>query len=89
MEQHSEKLLELLKKKKPNDKDELLEDLAINYLLERLDKPTTTIKTNDHRLTLRIPKALMERIDVLRAQRPGIISRNQWILETLQMGAEE
>lgn len=38
---------------------------------------------NDHRLTLRIPKSLMAKIDIKRKQRIGKISRNLWILETL------
>ena len=38
----------------------------------------------DHRLTLRIPKWLMEKIDVKRKGRVGKISRNLWILETLE-----
>lgn len=37
----------------------------------------------DHRLTLRIPKSLMAKIDIKRKQRIGKISRNLWILETL------
>ncbi|MGZ6255017.1 MAG: hypothetical protein ACXWL5_03450 [Candidatus Chromulinivorax sp.] len=37
----------------------------------------------DHRLTLRIPKSLMTKIDIKRKQRIGKISRNLWILETL------
>lgn len=88
MEQCSQKLLELIKKKKPNaPQEEILEELALSYLFERLDKEPSG-KVNDHRLTLRIPKALMDRIDILRAQRPGIISRNQCILEILQKGSE-
>lgn len=38
----------------------------------------------DHRLTLRIPKWLMDKIDIKRKQRIGKISRNLWILETLE-----
>ncbi len=38
----------------------------------------------DHRLTLRIPKSLMAKIDIKRKQRIGKISRNLWILETLE-----
>ena len=37
----------------------------------------------DHRLTLRIPKSLLARIDIKRKQRIGKISRNLWILEAL------
>lgn len=38
----------------------------------------------DHRLTLRIPKWLMERIDQKRGERIGNISRNSLILEQLE-----
>ena len=40
-------------------------------------------REDDHRLTLRIPKELVSRIDAKRKQRIGKISRNLWILETL------
>ncbi len=40
-------------------------------------------REDDHRLTLRIPKELVARIDAKRKQRIGKISRNLWILETL------
>ena len=40
--------------------------------------------SGDHRLTLRIPKWLLEKIDVKRSERIGKISRNLWILETLE-----
>ncbi len=43
---------------------------------------------NDHRLTLRIPKWLMERVDVKRKQRVGKISRNLWILEVIEKAAD-
>ena len=38
----------------------------------------------DHRLTLRIPKWLIEKIDIKRKGRVGKISRNLWILEALE-----
>lgn len=38
---------------------------------------------SDHRLTLRIPIWLMKKIDIKRKERVGKISRNLWILETL------
>lgn len=37
----------------------------------------------DHRLTLRIPKWLMDKVDAKRRERIGTISRNLWILETI------
>lgn len=41
-------------------------------------------KEDDHRLTLRIPKKLLEKIDIKRKSRIGSISRNLWILETIE-----
>lgn len=38
----------------------------------------------DHRLTLRIPKWLMDKVDMKRKARVGKISRNLWILELIQ-----
>jgi hypothetical protein len=44
---------------------------------------------DDHRLTLRIPKSLMAKIDVKRRQRIGKISRNLWILETIDRATKK
>ncbi len=38
---------------------------------------------DDHRMTLRIPKWLIKKIDEKRKQRVGKISRNLWILEVI------
>lgn len=38
----------------------------------------------DHRLTLRIPKSLLDKVDAKRKERIGSISRNLWILEQLE-----
>jgi hypothetical protein len=38
----------------------------------------------DHRLTLRIPKWLLDKIDIKRKERVGVISRNLWILEQVE-----
>jgi len=43
----------------------------------------------DHRLTLRIPKWLMDKIDDKRKERVGKISRNLWILETLEKATKK
>ena len=40
--------------------------------------------STDHRLTLRIPKQLMDKVDAKRKQRVGKISRNLWILEIIE-----
>ena len=39
---------------------------------------------DDHRLTLRIPKWLLDKVDVKRKERVGTISRNLWILELIE-----
>jgi hypothetical protein len=39
---------------------------------------------DDHRLTLRIPKSLLDKVDIKRRQRIGTISRNLWILELIE-----
>lgn len=44
---------------------------------------------DDHRLTLRIPKSLMAKIDVKRRQRIGKISRNLWILEMIDKATKK
>ena len=43
---------------------------------------------SDHRLTLRIPKWLMDKVDAKRKQRVGKISRNLWILEVIEKAAK-
>lgn len=43
----------------------------------------------DHRLTLRIPKWLLDKIDNKRKERIGTISRNLWILETLDKATKK
>lgn len=44
---------------------------------------------DDHRLTLRIPKWLMDKIDIKRKERVGKISRNLWILETVEKATKD
>lgn len=44
---------------------------------------------DDHRLTLRIPKDLLEKIDAKRKERVGFISRNLWILEKLDQATKQ
>ena len=46
-------------------------------------------ENNDHRLTLRIPRWLLDKIDIKRKERVGTISRNLWILETLEKNTKE
>lgn len=45
--------------------------------------------TDDHRLTLRIPKFLMDKVDAKRKQRIGKISRNLWILEMIEKATRD
>lgn len=44
---------------------------------------------SDHRLTLRIPKSLMAKVDLRRKKRIGKISRNLWILEILEKATQK
>ena len=39
---------------------------------------------DEHRITIRIPKWLMEKIDIKRKERIGKVSRNLWILELIE-----
>ena len=43
----------------------------------------------DHRLTLRIPQWLMDKVDQKRKERVGSISRNLWILEQLEKACKK
>jgi len=43
----------------------------------------------DHRLTMRIPKWLMAKVDIKRKQRVGKISRNLWILEVIDRATKK
>ena len=45
--------------------------------------------SGDHRLTLRIPQWLMDKVDVRRKNRVGKISRNLMILEILEKATQE
>lgn len=47
------------------------------------------VNQEDHRLTLRIPQWLMDRVDVKRKERVGSISRNLWILETIEKACKK
>jgi len=61
-----------------------LERNVESFIAKGGDLPKVTFaEEDDHRLTLRIPKSLMAKIDVKRKQRIGKISRNLWILETI------
>lgn len=49
----------------------------------------TVSEEDDHRLTLRIPKSLMAKIDIKRKERIGKISRNLWILEMIDKATKK
>lgn len=49
----------------------------------------TEQQQDDHRLTLRIPKFLMDKVDKKRKQRIGTISRNLWILEIIERATRD
>lgn len=44
---------------------------------------------SDHRLTLRIPKWLLEKLDEKREDRVGKISRNLWILRQIEKAIKD
>lgn len=46
-------------------------------------------QSDDHRLTLRIPRWLMDKVDTKRKGRVGKISRNLLILEILEQATKE
>ena len=47
------------------------------------------ISEEDHHLLLRMPKWLLEKIDIKRKKRVGKISRNLWILETIDRATKK
>jgi len=53
------------------------------------DTISTTENSDDHRLTLRIPKWLLDKVDAKRKQRIGTISRNLWILELIDKATQK
>ncbi len=56
-------------------------DKISNLLVETSKELETDV---DHRLTLRIPKWLMDKLDKKRKQKVGSMSRNYFILELLE-----
>jgi len=44
---------------------------------------------SDHRLTLRIPRWLVDKIDEKRTEKVGKMSRNLWILQQIERAVEE
>jgi hypothetical protein len=68
-------------KQEMNTEDEVQKFISQGGTLA-LDENIT--KHGDHRLTLRIPHSLMDKIDAKRKERIGTISRNLMILEILE-----
>lgn len=67
-----------------------LEKNVENFIAKGGALPEIMIENDDdHRLTLRIPKSLMAKIDIKRKQRIGKISRNLWILETIDKATKK
>lgn len=64
---------------------------AVDKFISKGGTLTDSFEDNnmDHRLTLRIPKWLMDKVDSKRKERIGKISRNLWILEILEQAAKE
>ncbi len=46
--------------------------------------PEDASQSGDHKLSLRIPKYLIDKVDEKRKKRVGKISRNLWILELIE-----
>lgn len=59
------------------------------YLRLREDSPLTEEQEDDDRLTLRIPKNLLQKVDARRHGRLGKVSRNLCILEMLDKSLRE
>lgn len=77
-------------KKSPKNTPLALEK-KVEEFISKGGKLATDIEENydDHRLTLRIPKWLLDKVDVKRKDRIGTISRNLWILETIDKATKK
>ncbi len=71
-----------------NPKSQVDEKEAQEFIEKGGSLPGKT-EEGDHRLTLRLPKWLLEKIDQKRKQRIGSISRNLWILEQIEKSIED
>lgn len=66
------------------------EEKAQKFIAQGGSIAATPIESSgDHRLTLRIPKWMIDKIDVKRKERVGAISRNLWILEQLERACKK
>lgn len=73
--------------------NELPQEIEIKRFIDQggdLSKTTDQVSSDlDHRLTLRIPQWLMDKVDIKRKERVGKISRNLWILEIIEKATQE
>ena len=65
------------------------DDTSSNGDDEYSAQTTQENQDEDHRLTMRIPKWLMAKIDIKRKQRVGKISRNLWIIEIIDKATKK
>ena len=62
-----------------------IEKKAESFIAQGWKLAADTVRLEeDHRLTIRIPKWLLDKVDVKRKERVGTISRNLWILELIE-----
>jgi len=54
-----------------------------------LATPIQEHEDDTHRLTIRIPKWLLAKVDTKRKERVGKISRNLWILEVIEKATKK
>lgn len=71
--------------KKTLSPEQIFVEKKVESFISKGGRLATEIQENpdDHRLTLRIPKWLLDKVDSKRKERIGTISRNLWILETI------
>ena len=69
------------------------EDKVQEYILQggslTSESLSSSTRTGDHRMTLRIPQWLMAKVDEKRKERIGTISRNLWILEIIDKACKK
>ena len=72
-------------------KDEKAEKNITDFIAKggTLATPIQEQEDDNHRLTVRIPKWLLAKIDAKRKERVGKISRNLWILEVIEKATKK
>ena len=80
-----------IQSKKIENKVDKLEEKVQKFIIQggSLSGNLEQESSDDHRLTLRIPKRLLDKVDVKRKQRVGTISRNLWILEVIEKATQK